>query len=99
MGTLNDGLGVRRFDSLDGRIVEALDITPFLAQSTQFEAAVRARAARFSDLTLDTLATIRRIDRDGHLLRVVADNVSGLRLPDLFRKAEQLGAPLTGPAA
>src|SRR5438093_7957915 len=99
MGKLDDGLGVRRFDSLDGRIVEALDLTPFLARSGAFEAAVRVRAARFGDVTIERVAEVRRIDRDGQSLRVVSDHVPGLRLPDLLLEAEKRRSPLSLPAA
>ena len=97
--TLDDGLGVRRLDSLDQRQVEVLNVAPALAQLTGFEAAVRARAARCGELSLDNVATVKRIDREGAALRIVADHVDGLRLPDLLREAHKSNPSLTLPAA
>ena len=99
--TLEDGLGTRRVetDARDGSTVEILDVTPALADTVGFEAALRARAARFSDVTIEGLASVRRIERQGTTLRVVADHVEGLRLPDLLHEAVRGNIPLPQPAA
>jgi hypothetical protein len=101
MRTFEDGLGVRRIetDARDGSTVEVLDITPAIANHPGFEAALRARAARFSDVTIDGLSSVRRIERVGSTLRVVADHVDGLRLPDLLQEAVKGNVPLPQPAA
>jgi hypothetical protein len=98
--TFEDGLGVRRIetDSRDGSTVEVLDITPAIANHPGFEAALRARAARFSDVTIDGLSVVRRVERAGPTLRVVADYVEGLRLPDLLQEAVKGNIPLPQPA-
>jgi len=89
--TLNDGLGVRRLatDPLDGTLVEVLEVTPALAAREGFEAALRTRAGRLSNASIERLAAVRRIERDGGVLRVIADHVDGLRLPDLLREAQR----------
>ena len=71
-----------------------LDVAPALAEREGFEAAVRARAARYSDVAIEGLASIRRIDRQGASLRVVADHVEGLRLPELLHEAVRGNIPL-----
>lgn len=91
---LDDGLGTRRLVELDGRAVDVLEVAPALAQYAAFEAAIRARAARLSDLSVEGLAAIRRIDRDGTRLTVVAEHIDGIRLSDLL-----LAARPSGPAA
>jgi hypothetical protein len=98
--TFEDGLGVRRTetDSRDGSTVEVLDVTPALANRPGFEAALRARAARFSGVTIDGLSLVRRIERAGSALRVIADHVDGLRLPDLLHEAVKGNIPLPQPA-
>ena len=95
-----DGLGVRRIetDRRDGSTVEVLDVTPAIADRPGFEAALRARAARFSDVNIDGLSLVRRIERVGPALRVVADYVDGLRLPDLLQEAVKGNIPLPQPA-
>jgi hypothetical protein len=99
--SLDDGLGVRRVetDARDGSTVEVLDVSPDLAARDGFEAALRARAARFSDVPIDGLASVRRIERAGGVLRVIADHVDGLRLPDLLHEAVTSNVPLPQPAA
>src|SRR5439155_26620643 len=89
--TGTDGLGVRRLatDPLDGTLVEVLDITPALAAHEGFEAALRTRAGRLSNASIERLAAVRRIERDGRVLRVIADHVDGLRLPDLLQEARR----------
>jgi hypothetical protein len=98
--SFEDGLGVRRVetDTRDGSTVEVLDVTPSIANRPGFEAALRARAARFSDVHIDGLALVRRIERAGASLRVVADHVEGLRLPDLLHEAVKGSIPLPQPA-
>jgi hypothetical protein len=98
--TFEDGLGVRRIqtDTRDGSTIEVLEITPAIADHPGFEAALRARAARFSDVTIDGLSLVRRIERVGPTLRVVADYVEGLRLPDLLHEAVRGNIPLPQPA-
>jgi hypothetical protein len=100
MRTFEDGLGVRRIqtDTRDGSTIEVLDITPAIADHPGFEAALRARAARVSDVTIDGLSVVRRIERVGPTLRVVADYVEGLRLPDLLHEAVKGNIPLPQPA-
>jgi hypothetical protein len=99
--SLEDGLGMRRLesDARSGGLVEVLDVAPALAQYAEFESAVRARAARHAETPLEGFATIRRIDREGPALRIVADHVDGLRLPDLLREAAAGHVPLPLPAA
>lgn len=99
--TLEDGLGIRRIetDPLDGGVVEVLDVSPALATLEDFEAAIRARAARFADVAIDGLASVRRIERHGPSLRVIADHIDGLRLPELLHEAIKANSPLPQPAA
>ena len=98
---LDDGLGVRRveIDPIDASPVEVLDVTPALAASEGFESALRARAARFAGVHIEGLATVRRIERSGPVLRVIADHVIGLRLPDLLHESLMGNIPLTQLAA
>jgi len=99
--TFEDGLGVRRTetDARDGSLVEVLEVSPVLAQHDAFEAALRARAARFAEVAIEGLASVRRIERAGRTLRVIADHVEGLRLPDLLHEAVKGNIPLPQPAA
>lgn len=99
--TFEDGLGVRRLetDDRDGGTVEVLEVSPALAAEDGFEVAIRARAARLSDLGLEGLAHVRRVEREGAALRVVAEHVEGLRLPDLLQEAIKGNIPLPQPAA
>ena len=98
--TYEDGLGVRRIqtDTRDGSTIEVLEVAPAIADHPGFEAALRARAARFSDVNIDGLSVVRRIERVGSTLRVVADCVEGLRLPDLLSEAVKGNIPLPQPA-
>ena len=98
---LDDGLGVRRIeiDPIDGSAVEVLEVSPALAGAEGFETALRARAARLAGVHIEGLATVRRIERSGTALRVVADHVVGLRLPDLLHESLTGQIPLTQPAA
>jgi hypothetical protein len=96
-----DGLGARRFerDHSTDTIVEVLEVSPALAAHDEFEAAIQARAARVSDAGVDGIACVRRVERDGDMLRVVADHVEGLRLPDLLQEAIKGNIPLPQSAA
>jgi len=98
--TYEDGLGVRRIqtDTRDGSTIEVLEVAPAIADHPGFEAALRARAARFSDVNIDGLSVVRRIERVGPTLRVIADHVEGLRLPDLLSEAVKGNIPLPQPA-
>jgi hypothetical protein len=49
-------------------------------------------------VTIDGLSLVRRIERAGRTLRVVADYVEGLRLPDLLQEAVKGNIPLPQPA-
>jgi hypothetical protein len=99
--TLNDGLGVRRLatDPLDGTLVEVLEVAPALAAHEGFEGALRIRAGRLSGASVEQTAAVRRIERDGGGLRVIANHVEGLRLPDLLNEAQFGGATLSPEAA
>jgi len=85
MGKLDDGLGVRRFDSLDGRIVEVLESRRFSRTARLVRGRRSRAAARFGDVTIDRLADVRRIDRDGQSLRVVSTRCPA-RLPTCCSK-------------
>ena len=99
--TFEDGLGLRRLDTdpADGSTVEVLEVSSPLSSNEDFEAAVRSRARRFGDVAIDGLARVRRIEREGDLLRVVSDHVEGLRLPDLLHETIRGNLPLPQPAA
>lgn len=101
MLTFNDGLGVRRIaiDPVNGGLVETLDIAPELAAYDGFEAALRTRAARLAGAPTDHLSVVRRVERHGNVLRVVADQVDGLRLPDLLQEAQRAGVEWSAEAA
>ena len=86
-------------DPLDGSLVEVLDVSRALAAHKGFEAALRARAESRSGVSLEQTAAVRRIERDSSGLRVIADHVEGLRLPDLLNEAHIGGAPLSPEAA
>lgn len=99
--TFNDGLGVRRIatDPVNGTLVEVLEVSPALAAHEGFEAALRTRAARLSGASVEHLATVRRIERNGSVLRVIADYAEGLRLPDLLHEAQRGGVAWSAEAA
>jgi len=86
--TLNDGLGTRRIegDPVERCLVDVLDVGSELSVNPAFESALRARAARFHEVAVPGVAEVRRIDRRGEVLRVAADHVEGLRLPELFHE-------------
>jgi hypothetical protein len=96
---LDDGLGVRTIaqDPTGRGLIEVLDVASPLAASEAFESALRARAACCAGLP-DGYASVRRIERDGSSLRVIADHVEGLRLPDLLQEAIKSNTPLPLPA-
>jgi hypothetical protein len=95
--TFDDGLGVRRIgtDVPDGAAVEVLEIAPALAAQPEFEAAIVERVACLSDISIEGIASVRRVERDGATLRVVADHVDGLRLPDLLQEAIKANIPFS----
>jgi hypothetical protein len=97
---LRDGLGERWMDTRapHGR-VEVLCLAPALAQHSAAEPAIRARAARFADVDAPAFTTVRRVERDGSGVRVVADAVDGLRLSDLLARLESSGEILSDAAA
>jgi hypothetical protein len=96
---LDDGLGARRLETnASGGSVEVLHISPALAASGEFEAAIRARAERLSASAIEGIARVHRVERDGNALRVVAEQVEGLRLPDFLREAIKGNIPLAQPA-
>jgi hypothetical protein len=99
--TFEDGLGVRRLetDACDGTPVEVLEVSPTLATHGEIERAIRDRAARLDDAAIEGIARVRRIERRDGALRVVADHVEGLRLPDLLQEALKNNAALPQPAA
>jgi hypothetical protein len=95
-----DGLGTRRLETEpSGTVVEVLEVSPALVAHEDFEAAIRAKAARVSAAGIEGLACVRRIERQGATLRVVADHVDGLRLPDLLQETIKGNIPLPQPAA
>ncbi len=98
---LDDGFGIRHveIDPIDGSAVEVLDVAPALAAASGFEPALRARAARLAGVHIEGLAGVRRIERSGTALRVVADHVVGLRLPDLLHESLVGNIPLNQLAA
>ncbi|MGH9349541.1 MAG: hypothetical protein ACRD26_20005 [Vicinamibacterales bacterium] len=97
----DDGLGVRwlEADDREGGIIEVLEVSPALAVQDGFEAAIHARATRLADLGIEGLALVHRVERSGSALRVVAEHVEGLRLPDLLQEAIKGNIPLPQPAA
>lgn len=80
-------------------MVEVLEVTHAFAAQVNFEMALRSSAARFAKLGIEGLSVIRRIERENHTLKVVAEHVEGLRLPDLLREAVKGNIPLPQPAA
>lgn len=87
--SLDDGLGVRSFaaDAACGG-VDVLELAPALASDAAVEQAIRARAARYAGVDRTIIASVCRIDRDGHALRVVADVPDGMRLSQLLADFE-----------
>jgi hypothetical protein len=98
---LGDGLGIRHVetDVRDGSLVEVLEIAPAIAGAEGFEPSLRARAARMASVHVEGLTSVRRIERSGAALRVIADHVPGLRLPDLLHESLKGNIPLIQPAA
>jgi hypothetical protein len=99
--TLEDGLGVRRLDvdAAEGSAIEVLELPPALTALAGFEAAVRLRIEQLASEPIEGVARVRRLERDGTRLLVVADHVDGLRLPDLLLEAAKGNIPLSQPAA
>jgi hypothetical protein len=81
------GLGTRRIVRGDSGFVDVLVVAPHLAQRPLFEMAVRARAARFADVSISAVTKVRRIDREGEHLSVTTDHIEGIRLLDLLEAA------------
>jgi hypothetical protein len=97
---LEDGLGTRRLETdASGATVEVLTVSANLAAESAFEDAVRTSAERLSIAAIEGIAGVRRVEREGATLRVVADHVEGLRLPDFLREAIKGNIPLPQPAA
>ena len=98
---LEDGLGTRRLETDEsGTRVEVLQAAPGLASREGFESCVRAGAERLSAAgPIDGVASVHRVEREGATLRVVAEHVEGLRLPDFLREAIKGSIPLPQPAA
>lgn len=99
--TFEDGLGTRRLetDARDGATVEVLDVSPALAAQDGFEVALQRRVARLANVHVEGLGTVRRVERHGSSLRVIAEHVEGLRLPDLLQEAIKGNIPLPQAAA
>jgi hypothetical protein len=97
---LEDGLGTRRLETdASGAAIEVLQVSPALAAHPEFEASIRARMERLSVAEIDGIARVHRIEREGAALRVVAEHVDGLRLPDFLLEAIKGHTPLSQPAA
>ena len=97
---LEDGLGARRVETdASGASVEVLQVSPLLASHAEFEESIRARVERLSAAEIDGIARVHRIEREGATLRVVAEHVDGLRLPDFLHEAIKGAIPLSQPAA
>lgn len=98
---LEDGLGNRRIeaDGSNENGLEVLEVSSALTTLASFETEVRARIERLAEHPTDGVARVRRIERDGAKLLVVADHVAGLRLPDFLLEAAKGNVPLSQPAA
>jgi hypothetical protein len=97
---LEDGFGTRRIETDgSGVTVEVLQLSAALAAHHEFEMSMRSRAERLSAASIEGVARVHRIEREGAALRVVAEHVEGLRLPDLLREAIKGNIPLPQPAA
>ena len=95
--SLHDGLGERWLTTVapHGRM-EVLALAPVLSTQTMSEPAIRARAARFAaDVDMETIAAVRRVERDGAAVRVLADPAPGVRLSDLLAQLETGGDMLS----
>jgi hypothetical protein len=98
--TYEDGLGTRWLHTdADGCTVEVLGVSPNLAVDSAFEGALRARVARMSGTRVEGLARVRRVERRGAMLQVVAEHVDGLRLPEFLQETIKGNIPLPQPAA
>jgi hypothetical protein len=100
IGPLADGLGTRRLETDgSGGNVEVLQVSAALAAHPDFETSVRTRAERLSSAPIEGVAAVHRIERQGASLRVVAEHVEGLRLPDFLREVIKGNISLPQPAA
>jgi hypothetical protein len=99
-GTLDDGLGVRRVTTGAGdRAVEVLEVAEGLASHDGFDAAVRERVSRLTEAGVEGIARVLGVERAGSTLRVIAEHVDGLRLPEFLQESIKGNVPLTQPAA
>src|SRR5688572_17254515 len=86
--TVDDGLGVRWVEvDAAQRWTEVLEVAPVIASYPAVDQAMRAHAARLA-VEAATMATVRRIERHGDALRVVAAMPQGVRLSDLLADLE-----------
>ena len=99
--SIDDGLGTRvvETDRTEGGTVEVLEVSPSLAAHPGFEDAIRSRVSRIAELNLEGVARVHRVERRGTALRVIAEHVEGLRLPDLLDELIKIGLPLPQNAA
>jgi hypothetical protein len=96
--SLDDGLGIRRVES-DGRIqTEILALAPVLANHPIVEQAIRTRAARYADLEVRSLASVRRLDRSGASFNIITEMPAGVRLSHLLTHLESTGETVPEPA-
>ena len=96
--SLDDGLGIRRVES-DGRIqTEILALAPVLANHPIVEQAIRTRAARYADLDVRSLASVRRLDRSGASVNIITEMPAGVRLSHLLTHLESTGEAVPEPA-
>jgi len=97
--TFDDGLGTRRLETdASGNVVEVLEVSAAIAAEAEFEPAVREHVERMLAAPIEGVARVHRVERRGATLRVVADHVEGLRLPDLLHEAIKGNSSLTQPA-
>ena len=96
--SLDDGLGIRRVES-DGRTqTEILALAPVLANHPIVEQAIRTRAARYADLDVRLLASVRRLDRSGASFNIITEMPAGVRLSHLLTHLESTGEAMPEPA-
>lgn len=89
--SLDDGLGIRRFER-DGRTqTEILALAPVLANHPIVEQAIRSRASRYAELDMRSLAPVRRLERSGVSLHVATEMPAGVRLSHLLGHLESTG--------
>jgi hypothetical protein len=96
--SLDDGLGIRRFEH-DGRTrTEILALAPVLANHPIVEPAIRSRASHYADLDMRSFATVRRLERSGSSLYIVTEMPAGVRLSHLLAHLESTGEVVPEPA-